>query len=825
MQIKRMLYAAGAVATLFLCGCASDTPGDIADGKGRIVMHVGVTPDVTDAVPVTRASQASKVPDSSELNLKLTKTDGSYSQSWGSVAEFPADKQFNTGAYTLEAYYGAPDFEGFDAPYFYGVADLNVLEGAETEVSVTARLANTMVSIDYTEAFRSYFPQYSAQLHSEGGDYISFESQEQRPAYLRPGTVTLDVSITKQNGLSASLQAAEFEALPQHHYHITLDVNDGQTGQGVLQVIFDDSIVTEDVDIDISDAVLLMPGPTVTPTGFTDGQTLSVVEGERTATARATINASGGLRSVTLTTQSTELLQRGLPAEIDLMKATPAQQSLLKSFGLDVKGLYSKPDKMAVVDFAGLLANINTSGTHSFTLVAVDKLGKTHDPLTLMASMRPVNMEITSIPAIRIDRTEAKLRFSYDGTAPGDNVKLEVQNASGDWVLTEVQSVSAVSGGYEMTFTVPAAYRNYPVRLLYGSKVKATGTLRKTGVLLSAADVDVWATHAIFKVQKNEDVDYPDLRFYVSTDGSNYSLATGVTYNASEGTIKIPGLTPGTAYTVKGSDDGTEAGAYRACSITTEAAAQPQNGNMDDWSRDEGWQKAVPVVGYVNTIYKYFPWSASTDNAYWATRNALTTHKDHGYTSMWYNYYSGTYNAAGVNGTNCAEICTVGYAKNNKNTFIETSDGGLVNHRDAGYLFMGSYTYDKASDKETFSYGRPFTSRPATLTFMYKFASYNSESFKAYAVVENRAGGNVTELGRGELESGEDKSSFTLATIPIKYTNTKLKATHAYIVFISSTSAAPQVKAVKGSKGALQGYTDARYIGNVLDVDNISFTY
>lgn len=819
MRIKRLLYATGVVGGLFLGGCASDTPDDLS-GTGSLMLRVAVDGSVTDAEPATRSSQASKVPDSSELNLKLSKADGSFSRSWGSVSEFPVDQQFATGAYTLEAYYGSMEFEGFDAPYFYGVTDLNVTEGAVAEASVTASLANTMVSIDYTDAFRRFFPQYSAQVHSAGGDYISFESEEDRPAYVRPGTVTLDVSITKQNGLSASIQAAEFEASPRHHYHVTLDVNDGQTGEGVLKILFDDSVVTDDVDIDISDAVLLMPGPSVTSTGFSDGQVLEVLEGERPATTLATVNAPGGLRSVTLTTQGNELLTRGFPAELDLMKATPAQQALLESFGLDVKGLYRNPDKMAVVDFTDLFSHINDAGDFSFTLVAVDKLGKTHDPLTLKASLRLVNLAITSVESIRIDQIESKLTFSYGGQNVSDNVRLELQTPDGDWITPKVKNISPVSGGYEMTFAVPSDHADFPVRLKYGSKVKATGTLRKTGVLLSADAVDVWATHATFKVQKNKDVDYPALRFYVSADGSTYSVATGVTYDASEGTVRIPGLTPGSSYYVKASDDGTEAGAYRACSITTEDAAQPLNGDMNSWSHDDGWQRRAV---YVNTIYNYFPSETPVDNSYWATRNALTTNKDHGYSSMWYNYYAGTYNAAGVNGSNCAEICTVGYAKNNANTFV--IGGGSVNHRDAGYLFMGSYIYDKSSDTETFNYGRPFTSRPTALTFMYKFASVNSESFKAYVVIENRDGGNVTELGRGELISNEDKSNFVSVTIPINYTNTKLKATHAYVVFISSTSANPQTNAVKGSQGAFQGYTDARYIGNVLNVDNISFTY
>ena len=825
MRIKQLLYVTGALGGLFLGGCASDTPSEISDGKGQIVLRVGIDGTVTDAIPATRASQASKVPDSSELNLRLVKSDGSYTHSWGSVGEFPVDQQFTTGAYTLEAYYGAMDYEGFDAPYYYGVADLNVVEGSATEVSVTATLANTMVSIDYTDAFRQFFPQYSAQVHSAGGDYISFESGEDRPAYLRPGNVTLDVSITKQNGLSASLQAAEFEALPRHHYHITLDVNDGETGEGVLKILFDDSVVTEDVDIDVSDAVLLMPGPTATPKGYVHDQAVSVVEGETPAHTVATLNAPGGLRSVTLTTQSSELINRGFPAELDLMKATEAQQALLSSFGLDVKGLYNKPDKMGVVDFTEVFKHINTTGEHTFTLVAVDRYGKTHDPLTLKASTRLVNLSFASLPEIRIDDTQATVTVAYDGNNFNDHVSIELQTSNGQWYKPQVLGVTPSGDNYVVTFKVPEAYVNYPVRLNYGTKTKDSGTLKKTGVLLSANNVDVWATHATFSVKKNENVSLSDLTFYVSTDESNYTKVNDVTVN-SDGTVTLAGLTPGTTLHFRGSDNGALSGAYRPYAVTTEAAAQPENGSMDSWSKDSGWEKAALL--YNNTVYNYFPWSSATDNAYWGTRNALTTNKAFGYTSMWYNYYSGTYNVAGVNGTSCAEICTVGWAKTKANTFapVGGSMGGSVcDHKTAGYLFMGSYNYDKASDTETFTYGRPFSSRPTALTFMYKFTRVGEESFKAYVVVENRDGGKVTELGRAELVSNENKSGFTTATLPIKYTNRKMKATHAYVVFISSTAANPGIKPVTGSKSAFAGYTDARYIGNVLDVDNIIFTY
>ncbi|MBQ8772920.1 MAG: hypothetical protein IJZ17_00365, partial [Muribaculaceae bacterium] len=156
--------------------------------------------------------------------------------------------------------------------------------------------------------------------------------------------------------------------------------------------------------------------------------------------------------------------------------------------------------------------------------------------------------------------------------------------------------------------------------------------------------------------------------------------------------------------------------------------------------------------------------------------------------------------------------------------------GVIIRKKSAGMLFMGDYTYTNGSDKhydgsEAFDYGRQFSSRPSVLTFQYKYAPIESEKFRAYIVIENRENGTTTELGRGELISGTSTSSFTKAEIPISYNVTNKKATHAYIVFISSTAVEPAVTNVKGSKNAFAGYADSRYVGSVLTVDDIILEY
>ena len=92
-------------------------------------------------------------------------------------------------------------------------------------------------------------------------------------------------------------------------------------------------------------------------------------------------------------------------------------------------------------------------------------------------------------------------------------------------------------------------------------------------------------------------------------------------------------------------------------------------------------------------------------------------------------------------------------------------------------------------------------------------------------MIENRAGGKTTRLAYGELVSNTNVSNFTNTTIRLNYSNLTLKATHAYIVFISSNAENPGVSKHQGSKNAFKGNSDSKYIGNVLTVDNIKFNY
>lgn len=808
-------------AALGLAACSEDNPWMNSDGEGGILPLVNADSHVKDAIP-TRAT--AMTPDVQEFGLKLTKADGQFTKTWDRLADFDEKQGFRSGEYTLEAFYGSIDEEGFEKPCYKGAAQVVVKPGEQTEVAVTATLANSMVSIDYTDAFKNYFADYQTSLHSEGYGYNELPKDCPDPMYVAPGKVQISVAFTKPNGQSATVQPAEFTAEARHHYHVTLDCNNGNVGDAQLIVTFDDTVDQEEVIVDLSDELLNMPEPEVTPQGFTDGQTLQLIEhSPADSPMKFTAYVPAGIQAATFTVNS-DSYTPPFGREVDLASADGAVQSQLAAAGVKVLGLFKNPDKLATVDFSGLIEQL-PAGTHTITLQMKDRLTRVNAPVSVTIVNAPLELSFISAPVCPFGSTSATVNISYNGTDPRRDITVQGLNDDGVWVDCPVTSAAATnakarksrsdafpSKAYALGVTVPVTTRDIQVRIYYKGVQKATGVIKRG----YAVEANAFARHAILTVKTNKESIASTVNSLRVYDGEKELGSGNITRDPANGTVTITNLKGSTRYhlyftTASSGSSFTDADV----AFTTEAEAQVENAGMENWYSEKVHSQKTLGIG--EDIYRWFP-NAQGSN-YWGTRNATTTGQSTG-TTCYYTSFSGT-----INSGNAAEISTLGWGKGV--TFGGANDKPQVT---AGMLFMGSHSYSGSEttfepSKETFDYGRSFTSRPTSLSFDYKFTSHNSEAFKAYVVIENRAGGKTTRLAYGELVSNTNVSNFTNTTIRLNYSNLTLKATHAYIVFISSNAENPGVSKHQGSKNAFKGNSDSKYIGNVLTVDNIKFNY
>lgn len=833
--MKKLILRALALGLLVpvLGACSDDggPAGSDASGKGGFDPTVALNSEV-------RASDRFKAPARAEysevtpadLSLRLTSADGSFSKTWAKLADFDTDERFNVGDYTLEAFYGSgEDSEGFEKPWFQGSQTLTVRENEVTPVSLTVELANAMVSLEYSEAFKNYMSSYSAEIHAAAGTVIPYTATETRPAYVTAGLTEVYVDFVKPNGKGAKLLSASFTAAPRTHYHVTFDLSQ-ETGDAVLKVIYDDMLTQEDVEIDLSDELLNLPAPTVSLTGFASGEAIKFVPGKAPEDdLKINIIAQGKIGRVLMETRSASLTSRGWPASANLVGAENLRATLA-ALGMTARGLYSNPDKMAVIDLSQLPGNITlvdgNDNVTEITFTVIDAVGKSAEPVVLRLEAAPLAVSLANPGMLFVGGSEMTVDLNYNGGNPTGAVKVQYFNDRGTWSDAAVTYAEKAEDVYTATLTgLPATADDLRLRAVVGSLVSAELKVVRTPIALTLAapEGDVYATRARVTVtaantRSRAAVDIDGLlaksKITLSTDGSSFSAATAT---VASGAYDISGLTPGTKYWARVEVPGLDP--TEAVTFTTEAAAQLPNSDMEQWYSTDAYGKKTLGIGKTDIKCWYPGTSGST---VWATRNPRTTGQTSG-TTCYYTSFSGTLAVAGNHGQG-AEISTLGYGEGTTYTHTGSGKEGDPKKKIAGLLFTG--TYSVSGDNETIAYGIPFTSRPAALSFYYKFVEVNSESFRATVVVENRNNGTVTELGRGEFTSNVAKSAFTPCTVNIKYSNTALKATHAYVIFESTTAGDNcKVYSRQGSNNAFQGYADSKYIGTQLTVDDIELIY
>lgn len=840
-----------------LCGlasCSDDNPWLGAEGEGAIRLTLAADGSVEDAIPIVRGSDLFTVPEAADFSIRLEKKDGSYSRTFATVEEFAAQPGFPTGAYMLTAFYGNAEEQGFELPCFSGSTDLTVLEGRTTEVSVTATVSNSLVSISYTDAFKDYLSDYSVKLHTEGHSYVEVPGDETRPAFVAPGEVNLAVSFSNPQGQSVTVQPTSFAALPGHHYHITLDVNSGQVGQAQLTVIFDDSLETEDVVLDLTEELFTSKAPEIRAAGFTSGDDFEFLAGSAPESSlKFNVFAAGGMQQVMLTIASSTYTPP-FGKEVNLVGASAEVRQQLEQLGIDVKGIFSNPDRMAVVDISRLPAAL-PAGRYEISLVAKDNFTRISEPVTVSFTSVAPSLEVTPLSAV-YGINSASMEVAYNGSHPQEDITFKALNKYGNYVDAEVTSVS------EVTRTRSIATRNYifnirladtdraeiPVKVyLYGKEVKTV----KVPVEMPqySLQTDAMANAVMVKVDADEAqraVIVENLRFF---NGNSAIEPSGISRYPEAGIVVVGGLAPATQYALQATILPTLDSSAIKLDFTTEAAAQVPNGDFEQLSVTYDNKTITQGGAYTRTLIG--PSAHNTQNftisepAGWSSNNALTCNLGAATVNSWFvcpavfntslSWSSTThkfspgfggetstpdaYVFSAKSGDNAMVVRSVGWSANGTEPAVDKKTAGPSGYysskipsafnRAAGSLSLGSDA----------SAGAAFSTRPTMLKGYYIYTRDAGDlSDEGVVTVAVMSGGEVIATATKRLAPA---SGYTLFSLPLEYDAAKVfgkKATALRISFSSSGKSSPSVT----SYAELHRQEST---GSVLVVDNLYFEY
>lgn len=799
---KTLLFGCALVG---LSACSADDPWGSNQGEGKINLRLTTSSSLVEATTAqTRAEETLEVPDVSKFSVSLDKNDNSYSKTWSSLDEFAAEDAFPTGIYTITAFYGDVAGEGFDKPYYEGTADVTVLEARTTDVSVEAALANSLVSVGYTDAFKSYFGSWGATVHSEGNGFNEIPQGEKRPVYIVPGNVDISLALTSKDGKETKVQPTSFKAEPRHRYHVVFDVNSGNEGEMQLTVNLDESIEQESVVIDLTDELFTTPGPEVTPTGFVNGQTVEALEGSAIATNFIyNVVCRGQMRSAKLTVKSNYTPSFG--NEIDLCASTA---SVLQEAGLDAKGFVNNPDRLAVLNVSDFVAGLPT-GDHEITLVVMDKFSRVSEPVTLVVKNVPTEISAKAY-ATFYGTNDAVVEVTYNGANPTKYITFTSPDDYGSWKPVKVlncvegsRSRAFESKTYQFTLEVNDTQRDeIPVKVFLRGKekqeVKIPVIMPKYTITTDARAHKVGLKFAADDSRLNSEI-VRSVRIFVAGPEEDNVVFTR---DAQNGIVWVSELTSNSNYTVQTTlAKGDDAKKTDPVSFKTEEETQI-NGDFKDTKQTINIED-VQVGGLFRVSPVDYPNKSSiarSEATGWASLNQLTCWKDSKNKNTWFLVPSTFVETE--DGVPTATIRTVGYnhdgitpetsgGAGNRKYYCENAPSQSQLQKCAGEMFLGSYSYNGTESRTD---GMKFSSRPSSLSFEYTYTPNGDEKANVLIEVLN-ASGEVIARGERQLGSNGNMKSEIIDLPEYKFGT---KAAKLRVSFKSSTAPSPGITIPSG---------------------------
>ena len=881
-------YGLGKIMALWICVlgvliCASSCDSDRvpADGIGKLRLSLSadttsLNKGINNSTKAAVSDEFEKFLTTADYKIRIVQQSDTV-QSYDRFDEMASEIELKEGAYTLIASKGDNLPSAFENPYFEGSTDFTVKADMSTPIDVTCTLGNARITVDYTEDFKEAYSDYTVLLSSAfTSGSLEIKKDEMRPAYMQVAKEGSELGIAiRLKKITEDKEKTYKIPTPlsiERRQNIRLIFKtDGEALDGIgLEIILDDEMTNVTLNEGIPDFMWKpFEKPTLSPDDFTNGESFTIKVGKFEKSPTVGFAMPAGIASLCVKQWREE--KENEEITYDLATDEGVTAALGKNFKWSVNGKANtnvkgerKTGQLFLKDAINSLeAPIEEDQTYTYhyEFSGVDATGKAHatNVLGVTVVVQPAGQPIITFdgfPETTIIEgddmsKEIEAKFEAEGIIDETKTTLTINDGVDDkvyniltdgTVLYNDWGISVESGNNATaTLKFPKVFssrleapmegeKTFTYKLdLADKKGRSFPTLTKTLTVKapvfeltpSANGGDAFACRAFLRAKVSDGTHPDNLKFQWRKVGNgSWNNCKNHTYQTDEICDTLKNLTSGgQQYEIRAIYREKEKRVTEPIVITTENVVELEDGSFENWHKKEVYKKTIWSVGTTGLgIDQWWPYNEG-GSSWWATRNALTTSQRSG-VSCYYTSYSGTVPVDNGYEGKAAEISTLGWKEGN--TFTEL--GGESGTHSAGMLFLGSHSAT-SNGVETIDYGHDFNVRPNAFEFYYKFKSLNSESFEAYIVVENRENGTVTQLGSGRIMSNQDQASFAPVRVNVHYTNTSLKATHMYIVFRSSTADNPSVEGVQGSLGAFDGYSDSRYVGNVLTIDNVRLIY
>ena len=246
----KKFFAFASLLALTLSACSDDVAQGEQKGEGRVTIGCVAATNVVD----TRANVSCTTPSAEDFALTIEGVGHTYSANYATIAEFNENNYLHLGSYKATVVAGDITEEGYDKATFVGSANFSVEARKNTDVEITAKIANTLVKVEVTDGFKTYFAGgHALKLTTAAGNEFDVTAQTE-PIFIAPASFTIGGTATKQpnqsgaEGTAVTLPEYKMEnAAAQTLYIVKFDVENA--GGATLTITLNDTLV-ESIDIE-----------------------------------------------------------------------------------------------------------------------------------------------------------------------------------------------------------------------------------------------------------------------------------------------------------------------------------------------------------------------------------------------------------------------------------------------------------------------------------------------------------------------------------------------------------------------------------------------
>lgn len=105
----------------------------------------------------------------------------------------------------------------WETPLYQGEEEVEVKQGEITSAQVVCKIANTKVSVLYSEDMKKYFSHYGTTVSNTSGS-LTFTRDEYRSGYFTPEELTVSLKLVNKDGTEFVIRKVYPDIKPQYHY-------------------------------------------------------------------------------------------------------------------------------------------------------------------------------------------------------------------------------------------------------------------------------------------------------------------------------------------------------------------------------------------------------------------------------------------------------------------------------------------------------------------------------------------------------------------------------------------------------------------------------